>query len=330
MAIYDQPDYQNERNKTNAYIANMLLDFVARKKTNEASLQQAMIQQGYVPNSMVQAPPPNLIQRFLGAGRQVPQPDPSAVPPQAGINNPNSMAGVPTGSQFNPFTGAAIGGPQQPQIPGYTKIGTKFDPMTMLLMREELYRNRRDYQVDNPLPDQDTRGAAAAYSYSMPRLKRIKDWVDTVSDEDFKNLFQQVQIGANNDLIVPDGSPLEDVVGAINDIRLTGFGLGGKNFTENEAKIVFGRLNPVGKSKERWIKDLSSLPDYFKEKIQSGVGGRDVIQQIGGLENPFNTSSQKEPNNSSTPSWVPSGFNYKEAIDAGYTDEEIKKHLKVK
>lgn len=144
-----------------------------------------------------------------------------------------------------------------------------------------------DYRRSNPTLDQDTKGAVAAYNYSLPRLSRIKTAIEQLDNSTFKNLFKQVQVGANNDLIVPDGSPIEDLVGAINDIRLTGFGLGGKNFTENEAKIVFGRLNPIGKSKERWIKDINSLPDFFKEKIGVGLGGAEFAKQSTSVENPL-------------------------------------------
>ena len=147
-----------------------------------------------------------------------------------------------------------------------------------------------DYRRSNPTLDQDTKGAVAAYNYSLPRLSRIKTAIEQLDNSTFKNLFKQVQVGANNDLIVPDGSPIEDLVGAINDIRLTGFGLGGKNFTENEAKIVFGRLNPIGKSKERWIKDINSLPDFFKEKIGVGLGGAEFAKQSTSVENPLTQS----------------------------------------
>lgn len=148
-------------------------------------------------------------------------------------------------------------------------------------------KSLHDYKANNPILDQDTKGAVSAYEYSVPRLQRVSEALGQISEDDFSNIVKQIQVGANNDLIVPDGSPIEDLVGAINDIRLTGFGLGGKNFTENEAKIVFGRLNPVGKSRARYQRDINSLPDFFQSKIKTGLGGRSNAESVLGTENPM-------------------------------------------
>lgn len=123
---------------------------------------------------------------------------------------------------------------------------------------------------------QEQADSVAAIDYITPRYDRI---TTTMNDSKlfegntFEKLAKQITVSKQGDLIVPDGHPLEDMIGAINDIRLTGFALGGKNFTESEQKILFDRLSPVGKSKARYEKDLKSLPDFFKAKIRAMKGG---------------------------------------------------------
>lgn len=141
---------------------------------------------------------------------------------------------------------------------------------------------QRQATVDNPQVSQDTQGAVAAYQYIQPRLKQIQDIVGQgeLSGDGFSRLAKQVTVGKSGELVVPDGSPLESLIGALNDIKLTGFGLGGKNFTENEAKIIFGRLDPTGKSDKRFLQDLNSLQEFFKLKAEAGTRGLSDTKDI--------------------------------------------------
>lgn len=141
---------------------------------------------------------------------------------------------------------------------------------------------QRQATVDNPMVNQDTQGAVTAYEYIQPRIKQIQDIVGNggLSGDNFTRLAKQVTVGKSGELIVPDGSPLESLIGALNDIKLTGFGLGGKNFTENEAKIIFGRLDPTGKSDKRFLKDLNSLQEFFKLKAEAGTRGLSDTKEI--------------------------------------------------
>ena len=131
-------------------------------------------------------------------------------------------------------------------------------------------------------PSHDIQGAVAAYQYIQPRLKQIQDIVGQgeLSGDGFSRLAKQVTVGKSGELVVPDGSPLESLIGALNDIKLTGFGLGGKNFTENEAKIIFGRLDPTGKSDKRFLQDLNSLQEFFKLKAEAGTRGLSDTKDI--------------------------------------------------
>lgn len=141
---------------------------------------------------------------------------------------------------------------------------------------------QRQATVDNPQVSQDTQGAVAAYQYIQPRLKQIQDIVGQgeLSGDGFSRLAKQVTVGKSGELVVPDGSPLESLIGALNDIKLTGFGLGGKNFTENEAKIIFSRLDPTGKSDKRFLQDLNSLQEFFKLKAEAGTRGLSDTKDI--------------------------------------------------
>lgn len=140
----------------------------------------------------------------------------------------------------------------------------------------------RQATVNNPMVNQDTQGAVAAYQYIQPRLDKIRSLVGSgaLSGDTFTKLAKQVTVGKSGELVVPDGSPLESLIGDLNDIKLTGFGLGGKNFTENEAKIIFGRLDPTGKSDARFLKDLNSLQEFFKLKAEAGTRGLSDTKDI--------------------------------------------------
>lgn len=268
MPIYFAPDYENERNQTslarNKAVSDALQAIGQFMQNKQKIGQEERELQARIPYYRQQANLANAQARYYRDNRGM-----------------QSM--VPVISGFDPNTG-------QPIISGNVQRGAIFDPALKAQQQFDQYKQRRDYLVNNPLLDQDTKGAVAAYDYSIPRLERVSKALSSIGEKDFGQIVKQIQIGSNNDLIVPDGSPLEDLVGAINDIRLTGFGLGGKNFTENEAKIVFGRLNPVGKSLGRYIKDINSLPDFFKAKINAGTGGSKFSKSVASKENPLSGS----------------------------------------
>ncbi len=152
----------------------------------------------------------------------------------------------------------------------------------------------RQAVVNNPMVNQDTQGAVAAYQYTAPRLKEITDIVNSgaLKGDVFSRLAKQITVGKSGELVVPDGSPLETMIGRINDIKLTGFGLGGKNFTENEAKIIFGRLDPTGKSDKRFIQDINSLQEFFKLKADAGTRGLKETKNIMAQEQPGSSNTQ--------------------------------------
>lgn len=157
---------------------------------------------------------------------------------------------------------------------------------------------QRQATVNNPMVNQDTQGAVSAYQYVQPRIQRLNEMIDSGLLKG--DLLKQVTVGKSGDLVVPDGSPLEEMIGLLNEIKLTGFGLGGKNFTENEAKIVFGRLDPTGKSDKRIKSDLAGLQEFFKEKAQAGTRGLSETKAIIGGDVRPETATQTKMIGSTT------------------------------
>lgn len=157
---------------------------------------------------------------------------------------------------------------------------------------------RRMATADNPTINQDTQGAVSAYNFMKPRLQEVNDILSKNPwGTGFEKIAKQIVINPNtNELIVPDDykndASLERLVGLLNDMRITGFGLGGKQLTESEQKIVLSGLDPVGKSPERFSKDLQRLPDIFKEKIKAGTMGLSDVKK---LLNESTGSSQEQP-----------------------------------
>ncbi len=167
---------------------------------------------------------------------------------------------------------------------------------------KERTQAQREVITDNPQLTDDTRGAIAAADYVKPRIESISKILDSDAfGEGAEKLFKQVTVSKEGELIIPDGSPLEEMIGHINDIKLTGFGLGGKNFTENEAKIIFGRLNPTGKSKERYKRDLSSLNEFFERKASVGTSGLSAAREkTSSYSNNSSSGSSKSSGGSET------------------------------
>lgn len=127
----------------------------------------------------------------------------------------------------------------------------------------------------NPKLTQDQNDAVAAVNYMKPRYEKINTLVNsgTLDDNKFTKLAKEITVDKNGQLLVPDGSPLEELVGLVNDVKLTGFSLGGKNLTEGEKQVVYSSLNPTGKSRKEYLRGLKSLPEYFQQRINSATGG---------------------------------------------------------
>jgi len=86
-------------------------------------------------------------------------------------------------------------------------------------------------------------------------------------------LAKQISIGPKGDFIVPNGSPLEEVIGLYNDIKLTGFNIAGTAFTGTEKETAFALLDPRAKSDKRIKRDLASFQELFGSRVESGVAG---------------------------------------------------------
>ncbi len=131
----------------------------------------------------------------------------------------------------------------------------------------------REATTENPQLDQDTQRAIAALDFLNPRLDNATKILDKIGKDEFEKLSTQIQVGANNEFLVPNGSPLEELVAELNDAKLTGFGLAGAAYTDTEKETVEGGFNPIGKSFERFKRDISRNRDFFTSKAKAGTIG---------------------------------------------------------
>ena len=139
---------------------------------------------------------------------------------------------------------------------------------------------QREATTENPQIDQQTQGAIAALEFMNPRIESANSLLDKIGKKDFEKLSTQIQIGANNEFLVPNGSPLEELVAELNDIKITGFGIAGSAYTGNERAVVEGGLNPIGKGFERFKRDLNRNKDFFSAKAKSGTMGLKEARKI--------------------------------------------------
>lgn len=131
----------------------------------------------------------------------------------------------------------------------------------------------REATTENPQLDQDTQKAIAALDFLKPRLDNANKILDKIGKDEFEKLSTQIQIGANNELIVPNGSPLEDLVAELNDAKVTGFSIAGAAYTDTEKATVEGGFNPIGKSFDRFKRDIIRNQDFFTSKARAGTMG---------------------------------------------------------
>ncbi len=138
----------------------------------------------------------------------------------------------------------------------------------------------REATTENPQLDEKTTGAIAALEFSAPRLDNALKILDEIGEKDFEKLTTQIQIGANNEFIVPNGSPLEELVAELNDVKITGFGIAGAAYTGNEREVVEGGLNPIAKGYKRFRRDLMRNKDFFSARAKAGTMGLKKAREV--------------------------------------------------
>lgn len=138
----------------------------------------------------------------------------------------------------------------------------------------------REATTENPILDQLTKGAIAAYEFINPRLDNAISILDGIGEKEFQNLATQISIGANNEFLVPNGSPLEDLVAELNDAKITGFGIAGSAYSDTEKGVVEGGLNPIGKGFKRFKRDLMRNKDFFSARAKAGTMGLKEARKV--------------------------------------------------
>ena len=151
-------------------------------------------------------------------------------------------------------------------------ISPEFSADRAAATSEASTRAKEEVQLDYPQLDDKTKSAVSAYRFIEPRVKGLETLIDGGLFKDAA-LLKQIAVDASGDLVVPDGSPLEEAIGLINDIKLTGFNIAGTAFTGTEKEVAFNLLNPVGKSDKRYKRDLNSFKDLFGTRVEAGVEG---------------------------------------------------------
>lgn len=145
---------------------------------------------------------------------------------------------------------------------------------------------QREAVTENPALDEKTKGAIGALEFITPRTDAALKALDEIGEDKFNQLITQGQIsvGQNNELFVPNGSPLEDLVKEINDIKLTGFSIAGSAYSDTEKRTVEGGYNPIGKSFKGYKRDILRNKDFFSSRAKAGTMGlkqaRDVASNL--------------------------------------------------
>ena len=149
----------------------------------------------------------------------------------------------------------------------------------------------REATTENPELDQMTQGAIAALEFSGPRLDSAVSILEKMGKDQFESLATQIQIGANNEFLVPNGSPLEDLVAELNDVKITGFGIAGSAYTGNEREVIEGGLNPIGKGFKRFKRDLMRNKDFFSARAKAGTMGLKEARKKSGDSNVYSAGN---------------------------------------
>lgn len=139
----------------------------------------------------------------------------------------------------------------------------------------EVKRAQEEVALDYPTLDDKAKSAVSAYKFISPRIEQINKIVDSgvFGKNGLERYAKQIAVNSRGELVVPDGSPLENVIGLYNDIKLTGFNIAGTAFTGTEKETAFALLDPRAKSDERIKRDLKSFEELFSSRIETGVEG---------------------------------------------------------
>lgn len=152
------------------------------------------------------------------------------------------------------------------------EAGAEVELATKPTIAAEVEKAKQEVKLDYPNLDEKGKSAVAAYKFVSPRVEKLNTLIDNGLFKD-ATLIKQITMNKSGDLVVPNGSPLEEAIGYINDIKLTGFNIAGAAFTGTEKQVAFTLLDPTGKSDERYKRDLASFRDLFGTRVEAGVEG---------------------------------------------------------
>lgn len=136
----------------------------------------------------------------------------------------------------------------------------------------EVQRAKEEVGLDYPTMDDKGKSAVSAYKFIQPRIDKFKQIIDSGLFKD-KALLKQISIDKDLQFVVPNGSPLEEAIGLINAVKLTGFNIAGTAFTGSEKDVAFTLLNPIGKSDKQIKTDIDSFLELFEERIETATEG---------------------------------------------------------
>lgn len=152
----------------------------------------------------------------------------------------------------------------------------------------------REAVTENPQLDDVTKKAIAAAEFINPRLENALNILDAIGPDKFEELTTQIQIGANNEFLVPNGSPLEELVAELNDSKVTGFNIAGAAYTDTEKATVEGGLNPMGKGFNRFKRDLVRNRDFFNSRIKAGTMGLKEARKLADGKSVYSAGDNKK------------------------------------
>ncbi len=264
-------------------VLNAVLEYKARKEAQDAQAAQAIPQavQAFITGRQEQTKNQNdMLNTQINAAKAGFRIDGGKLVPDETFQQ-NAQRSV---YSFNPLTGAL-------EQAGTVKKG---DYVRNTLSEEDLKKKsqiQRDVTTENPEIDAPTQSAIASYDFLEPRIKRINEILDANPwGDNWEKIAKQIVVNPDsNELLVPDDykndTSLEELIGLLNDNRITGFGLAGSAFTEFEGKRVESGFDPRFKSIDRFRSDLNRTPDFFKAKIKAGTTGlKAVREKYSGME----------------------------------------------
>lgn len=138
----------------------------------------------------------------------------------------------------------------------------------------------KDVKVFSPEAEQikqsiqpETQEAATSGSMWIDAVNNINKIKDITSNPDFKwSQAGKFAAGSGQKLLSFGNKDILELTKALNFLKLTAFGLGGKQLTPAEQKTLYRLFNPLGEmGDEGWIKDLDEVASIFESraKLQS-------------------------------------------------------------